>query len=661
MAKDFTEALKALPDSPGVYLMYNAEGEIIYVGKAISLKNRVRSYFQAGTSGKSAKVLAMVEHVDHFEYIRVENEVEALVLESNFIKEHAPKYNILLRDDKQYPYIRITKEPFPRIQKVRRVESDGARYYGPFPNAYAVNDTIELLQRVYKIRNCNLDFARGQRLQRPCLRYFIGQCPAPCAGKAEEAAYLASVEEAEQLLKGRDKPLRERLEKAMREASDALRYERAARLRDEIAHLQALQERQQVSFAGGSDADIIALARGVDAVTIQVFFLRGGKVVDREHFAIRASYDEEEAEILSSFLKQFYIDATYVPGEILLETAPVDETAIHSFLEQKRGRTVRLRVPQRGKKSRLLETVRMNAEEHLVKLEARRNRRERVADQGIRELEQLLQQEGLDRIEAYDISNISGVQNVGSMVVYRRAQKQPKEYRKFKIRGVEGMDEYASQREMLTRRFTRGVRERDEAKARGEVPTTGFGVLPNLILMDGGIGQVHVCEAVLRELQLEIPVAGMVKDDKHTTRALFFREREYSLEVRSALYKYLYAIQEEVHRFAINYHHQLRNRAMTHSELDDIKGIGAVRRTALLRELGSVEAVRAAGVDELAGVAGMNRRAAEAVYRYFHDTEEAAPSETTAEARNKNRRSRACKDQTRKDEGEIDGKTGKDV
>lgn len=618
--KDFTQQLKELPHQPGVYLMFNEENEVIYVGKAIDLFRRVHSYFTPSRHGKSPKVLAMVEKVDRFEYIVVENEVEALVLESNFIKEHDPYYNILLRDDKQYPYIHIPKEKFPRILKVRQVGEGGGDYFGPFPNAYAVNDIIRLLQRVFKIRTCRLDFDAGQTLKRPCLNYFIDQCPAPCVGKADEEAYMAAIDEVRDFLKGRDEEIRSYLHSEMTRAAHDLNFERAARFRDDLLHLDDLQERQKVSFTRRKDADVVAFARGVNHITIQVFFVRDGKLVDREHFEMKEAFQEEGEEIISSFLKQFYLQATYIPSEVLVGTLPTDQRAIEKFLTEQRGSKVSLLVPQRGDKRALLRTAQNNAEEELVKLERRANRKERSKDRGIKELEALLGLNEVGRVEAYDISNISGVQNVGSMVVFHREKKHPKEYRKFKIKTVEGPDEYASQREMVSRRFDHGLRDREAGKSR----KTGFAAFPDLILMDGGLGQVHLVEKILRDRDLSIPVVGMVKDDRHVTRALVYRDLEYELKLTSPLHKYLYAVQEEVHRFAISYHRKLRSKDMVHSVLDEIPGIGPIRRQALLRELGSVESVKAADLDRLERVPGMNQRAAQNVFDHFHpkNTEE---------------------------------------
>lgn len=609
--KDFSEELKQVPQSPGVYLMRDADDRIIYVGKAINLRRRVRSYFTPSSHGKTAKVLAMVEHVDHFEYILVKNEVESLVLESNFIKQHRPKYNILLRDDKQYPYIAIPKEKFPRLLKVRQVHNDGGRYFGPYPNAYAVNDTIRLLQRMYLIRTCSLDFDKDPKRSRPCLNYDMGQCLAPCMGWADEAAYLDRVDRLAEILRGKDSDLRAILEKKMQEASDALAYEKAAGYRDDLRNLDALQEKQQVSFSSGKDVDVIAMARGSEQVSMQVFFVRGGKIVNRESYEMEEAFQEEAGEIIASFLKQFYVDATTIPQEILVEEMPEDRAAIEDFLSDKRGSRVHIHVPQRGDKHGLLLTARTNAEVQLEKARRRRARRERDKDRGIRALEELVGRD-LDRLEAYDISNLSGVQNVGSMVVYRRERKESKEYRKFKIKTVEGIDEYASQREMLSRRFDHGLKDRAEGKTQ-----TGFGVLPSLVLMDGGIGQVHVAEAVLRERGLDIPVLGLFKDDKHRTKGIFYQEKERVLDPRSPLYKFLYAIQEEVHRFAISYHRKLRSKDMLTSGLDQVEGVGPKRRQALLRAFGSMEALEKASLEEIRQVPGIPEKVAQHLIQYF--------------------------------------------
>ncbi len=612
--KDFRAQLNELPDKPGVYLMFDPDGEIIYVGKAINLKRRVSSYFTKSRKGKGPKVNAMVEHVDRFEFIVVDNEVEALVLESNFIKEHEPKYNILLRDDKQYPYICISREKFPRILKVRQVKDDRAEYYGPFPNAYAVNDTINLLQGIFKIRNCNLDFDKGQTLKRPCLNYFIDRCPGPCVGKADEKAYESAVDRLRDFLKGKDREIREFLNEKMQEASSELNYERAARFRDDLLNLDRLKEKQTVSFTGGKDYDAVAFAAGRSTICVQVLFIRRGKLVDREHFRMSELYREEASEIVSSFLKQFYIKATYIPNEVLVDTYPDDGQGIEAFLTSKKGSRVSLHIPKRGEKKSIMDMAKSNAQMELDRIEKRIERRERNKDRGIKELESLLGLKNIDRIESYDISNISGVHNVGSMVVYRREKKESKEYRKFKIRTVEGADDYGSQREMLERRFDHGLKDRAEGKSLN----TGFACFPDLILMDGGRGQVSLAEEVLRERKLNIPVVGMVKDERHITRAIFFRSEEIMLDPRSQAYKFLYAVQEEVHRFAIAYHRKLRGKEMVRSELDQIKGIGRKRKTALLKAFGSIDAIKKADIEALSAVEGMNRRSARSVYEYFN-------------------------------------------
>lgn len=611
--KDFSKELKQVPNKPGIYLMFDDRNTLIYVGKAVNLKRRVSSYFIASSQAKSVKVRSMVEHVDHFEYILAANEVEALVLESNFIKEHAPKYNIVLRDDKQYPYIAITKETYPRILKVRQVKNDGKEYFGPYPNAYAVNDMITFLQRNYRIRTCRLDIDGGKRLSRPCINYFIDQCPAPCVDKADPEAYQARIQKIKDILRGEDQEIRSYLTEEMEKSSKALNFERAARFRDDLENLDGLMARQKVSFTNGQDADLVAMARGGDTITIQVFFVRAGKLVDRQHFRMEDHFTESAPAVMSQFIKQFYLNAIYIPKSVYTEVEPEDHQTIEDFLTGRKGQRVFLKTPQRGDKNALMERAHMNAEEQLAKQEIRENRKNRSRDRGIKDLEEFLGLEDLDRIEAYDVSNISGVQNVGSMVVYKREKKQPHEYRKFKIRSVDGVDEYGSQREMLSRRFDHGLKDIKAGRTQ-----TGFGVLPDLILMDGGKGQVNVCQEVLDQRDLDIPVLGMVKDDKHRTKGLLYKNREYLINPSLPLYKFLYAIQEEVHRFAISYHRQLRGKAMVQSELDDISGIGPKRRQALLREFGSVEGVRQAGLGELAQVDGMNRGVASNVFNYFH-------------------------------------------
>ncbi len=607
------ETLQRLPDEPGVYIMKDGAGTIIYVGKAISLKKRVRQYFNKDKN-KHPKVVALVSHIASIEYIIVDNEVEALILESNFIKENRPHYNVLLRDDKQYPYIKVTNEKFPRLLKVRQVHKDRANYFGPFPNAFAVNDLIDLMQELYSIRTCNLNFDKGQRLPRPCLNYFIDRCKGPCIGEVDEEEYHSAIREVEQFLSGREDKLIDLLTERMKSASAALNFEAAAKYRDNLKSVEIIMEKQKISKAGQVDSDLIAMARGEGSVCIQVFFMRAGKIVDREHFIMKDDYEVEPQEILSSFMKQFYIDMTYIPKEILVESMPEDSEAIASFLSQKRGNKVFLHEPKRGEKVDALDMVRKNAADMLEKYEKQANRKERNRSIALGELEELLGIQPLKRLEAYDISNISGVQSVGSMIVFENGEKAPKEYRKYKIKSVEGPDDYKSLEEVLTRRFKRGLLERSEGRTH-----SGLAKFPSLILMDGGKGQIGVAKKVLASLGIDLPVCGLVKDDHHTTRGIIYKDREFRLKVNSPGYRLVYKIQEEAHRFAIAYHRKLRNVAMKQSILDDVPGIGAVRKAALLSTLKSVDNIKAATVEELAAVPKMNRSAAEKVYRFFND------------------------------------------
>lgn len=605
------ELLKELPDAPGVYLMMNAEDEVIYVGKAISLKKRVRSYFTS-LSGQHGKVRAMVSHIARFEYIIVDNEVEALVLESNLIKEKKPRYNILLRDDKQYPYILITDQAYPRLLKVRSVGSEKGEYFGPFPNAYAVNDLISLMQRIFPLRTCNLRFEKGERLERPCLNYFIGRCPAPCVDLADEAEYMRAIESVRAFLRGKSEGLIEETESRMKKAAAQMQYELAATYRDNLQSIKTLLEKQTISTTKDLDIDLIAMARSDRRCCVQVFFMRGGKIVEREHFIIDDDYKEEDKDILQAFMMQFYMDSSYVPQEVLVDAEPTDRVAIEQFLESKRGTVVHIRTPKRGKKFDLLDTVRNNAKDMLDKYEAKIRRRERTKPVGLEQLEEILKIGDLDRIECYDISNLSGAQTVGSMVVFVGGEKAPKEYRKFKIRTVQGPDDVGSHRELLTRRLNRALTEikNDEAPS-------SFGTLPNLILIDGGKNQVNAALAVVQEAGLHIPVCGLVKDAFHNTRGLIWNDEEIALPIRSPLYRFVYEIQEEAHRFAISYHRKLRENQMTKTALDEISGIGSKRKKALLTHFKTLPAIQEASVEELAQVPGMNRGAAENIYRYF--------------------------------------------
>lgn len=606
--KDFKYELSMLPDLPGVYLMKDKDEQIIYVGKAKNLKNRVRSYFQSD-SNKSLKVIKMVEKIDHFEYIIVETEAEALVLESNFIKEHRPHYNILLRDDKQYPYIMITQEKFPRIMKVRQVKNDKNIYFGPYPNAFAVNDIIDLLQSIFKIRTCNLNFDKGARLKRPCLNYYIGKCDAPCVGKADEAVYMDNVQSVIDFLKGKEDKLNSYLKNKMIEFSKELKFEKAAEYRDYLVSIQSLMERQKVTNVNANNIDIVAMYKKANFACIQIYFMRDGKIVDREHFIMDDSWNDNDNEIMTSFIKQFYLTTTYVPREILVDNIPDDLDLLEGLLKDKMERKVEIKKPLRGQKVDLLNLASANAKKMMEEFLQKRDERERKKNLGLKMLEKTLAITPIDRIEAYDISNTSGVNSVGSMVVYEEGQKAKKEYRKFKIRTVKGPDDYASMEEVLTRRFRRAIQ--------AETRESGFGRLPDLIIMDGGKGHVNIAEEVIKSFGLDIKVVGLAKDEKHRTRALVLDDKEIDLDRNSAVYRFLYGIQEEVHRFALDYHNKLRTSSITTSELSKIDGLGKKRIEALYKHFKSFKAIKEASIEELSRCPGINKKVAENIYRYF--------------------------------------------
>ena len=609
--KDLKEKLKELPDKPGVYIMRNAQGEIIYVGKAISLKNRVKQYFD-NNKNKGAKVVAMVSHIVDFEYIIVQNEVEALVLESNLIKKNRPKYNIVLRDDKQYPYIKINKEKYPRIQKVRQVKKDGADYFGPYPDAYAVNDAIDLFHSYYPFRTCNLNFDKGQSLDRPCLNYFINRCKGPCIGEEDEERYLKNIDDVRRFLDKKDRVIPDMVLEKMNEESEKLNFEVAAKYRDYYRALSIISERQYVTETGGDDVDIIAINKGASIIVVQVFFMRKGHIVDREHFIIKNDFSESEADIMSSFIKQFYLDLLFIPKEILVQTMPNDLDSITDYLNHKKGSKVTIHEPKLGKKHELITMAARNAHDMRLKHEKRINKKERNKSSGISQLKEILNLSKANRIEAYDISNTSGVQSVGSMVVFENGIASPKEYRKFKIKTVEGQDYYASLKEVLTRRFLNAKKE----IAKGSTHT-GFGKLPHLILMDGGKGQVRMAMEVLLEMDIDIEVAGLVKDDKHTTRGIIYKNDEIPIRRKDPVYKLIYEIQEEAHRFAINYHRSLMRKSMKKSELDEIRGVGAKTKANLYKHFKTISNIKKASVEELMEVPLVGRESALEIYKYF--------------------------------------------
>lgn len=613
------EELKKLPDKPGVYIMKDKNEEIIYVGKAISLRKRVRQYFQS-SKNNPPKVKAMVKHISEFEYIIVDNEVEALILEANLIKKHKPKYNILLRDDKQYPYIKVTiNEKYPRVLKTRQVKKDGAKYFGPYPSASAVNDAIEIIRNLYPIRTCNRNLEKDIGKSRPCLNYYIGRCLGPCQGNVDEEKYLEMIDEILLFLNGKEDRLIEIIEEKMKEASKKLDFESAAKYRDQINSLNLLHERQKiVSTTHLVDQDVIAMARGIEEVCIQVFFIRDGKILGREHFILEDTYNEERGEILSSFIKQFYIGSAYIPKEIILEEEIEDMEILSKWLSEKRGNKVTITVPKRGEKLELIEMVRKNAIDMLNKYGDRFIKKAKENQRALKEISEALGLgRELNRIEAFDISNIMGVEPVGSMVVFEKGEPKKSDYRRFRIKTRTTPDDYGSLEEVLTRRFTRGLEER-EIMEENKIEAKGFSAFPDLIMIDGGKGQVNVALRVLKSLKLDIPVCGLVKDDFHKTRGIIFNNREINLDEDSLGFKMIYRIQEEAHRFAISYHRSLRSKEMFKSELDDIKGIGEKRKKALLKHFQSLERIKKATVEELAEVEGMNKKVAEELYYHFH-------------------------------------------
>ncbi len=613
------EELKKLPVKPGVYIMHDRHDTIIYVGKAVVLKNRVRQYFQKGYK-RSPKIEHMVSQIERFEYIVTDSELEALVLESNLIKEHRPKYNTMLKDDKAYPYIRVTvQEDFPRVMVARSRKKDGARYFGPYTNATAVRDIIELLRKLYSIRSCSRVLPRDIGKDRPCLYHHIGQCGAPCQGYISKEQYRENVQKLISFLKGRVEDEIAELTEKMMKASEDMRFEEAARYRDLIESIKELREKQKITGTDGDDRDIIAIAMDhpsaasdpelgfVRNAVIQVFFVRGGKLIGREHFFLTADDTDDPREVVRAFISQYYASTPMIPKELMLETDIPDRELLEQWLTSRRGSKVTIRIPQKGLKEKLVEMARENAD-IVLNRDRERLRREEMRTLGaVREIRDLLGIPCADRMESYDISNISGADSVGSMIVYEKGKPKRSDYRKFRIKWVEGPNDYASMEEVLTRRYTR-AKEGDPSFAR----------LPDVILMDGGKGQVHAAEHVLHELGFNIPVAGMVKDDFHRTRGLYFHDRELPIKRDSEGFKLLTRVQDEVHRFAIEYHRLLRSKGQVYSVLDDIEGIGPARRKALLRTFKTTEAIRDASVEELLHAPSMNEAAAENVYRFFH-------------------------------------------
>lgn len=603
---DIQEQLKKLPAEPGVYLMKDKYDNIIYVGKAISLKNRVRQYFQS-SKNHSSKVKSMVGHIHQFEYIITDSELEALILECNLIKQYRPKYNVLLRDDKTYPYIKITlNEDYPRVLKVRRVLKDKAKYFGPYTNLSAVNDTLEIIRNTYPIRTCNIDIDRAiKNKMRPCLNMHIKKCVGPCTGNVSKEEYNKMIEEIILFLSGKEEKFIEILKEKMKKCSEDFNFEEAAIYRDKIKNLEEIIQKQKIDTTiSDLNQDVIAMARADNEACVQVFFIRNGKIVGREHFILDGVMDSSKESILGSFVKQFYSQQEYIPKELIIEYEIEDNFILEEWLSSKKGQKVSIKVPQKGEKKSLIEMVSKNAEEYLVKFSDLNKRKYEKSLGALEELKQILSLASTPkRIESFDISNIQGVDSIGSMVVYTNGKKDKKEYRRYKIKTVIGPNDYGSMAEIVERRLK-------------------YGNLPDLILLDGGKGQVSAVKKVLDANNVEIPLWGMYKDDKHRTKGLISQEMEIELDKTSNLYRFVAGIQEEVHNYAITYHRSLRDKSLTKSILDEIDGVGEKRKKSLLNHFKDVENIKKASFEEILEVDGMNKKVAENIYNFFGGVDE---------------------------------------
>ena len=610
---DIREELKKLPDHPGVYIMHDDRDAIIYIGKAISLKNRVRQYFQTSRN-KGPKIEKMVTHIDHFEYILTDSELEALVLECNLIKEHRPKYNTMLKDDKTYPYIKVTLgEAYPRVLFSRQMKKDKSKYYGPYTSAGAVKDTIELVQKLFQIRTCNRTLPRDIGKERPCLNYHIHQCQAPCQGYISKEDYRTQIRSAMELLNGNFNPVIRNLEEKMQAASEALEFEKAMEFRDLLTSVRQVAQKQKITSFDGEDRDILALAMDDRDAVVQVFFVREGRLIGREHFHVTIGAEDTKKEVLSTFISQYYAGTPFVPKEIMLPMEIEDADVVAQWLSAKRGQKVYIRVPKKGQREKLVELAEQNAVMVLTQDKEKIRREEGRTIGAVKEIADLLELGYVKRMEAYDISNTNGFESVGSMVVYEKGKPKRNDYRKFKIKGVKGANDYASMNEVLTRRFGHGLREKEEGRELGS-----FTVFPDLILMDGGKGQVNIALEVLDKLNLDIPVCGMVKDDHHRTRGLYYHNEEIPIDRNSEAFRLITRIQDEAHRFAITFHRQLRSQGQVHSILDDIPGVGPARRKDLMKHFANIEAIKNATVEELKSLPSMNEKSAKDVYDFFH-------------------------------------------
>lgn len=600
MAFNIEEELKKLPSKPGVYLMHDERDAIIYVGKAISLKNRVRQYFQSSRN-KGVKIEQMVTHIARFEYIITDSELEALVLECNLIKEHRPKYNTMLMDDKAYPFIKVTvQEDFPRVLFARQMYKDKAKYYGPYTSAAAVKDTIDLIHKLYGIRTCNRQLPKMQGKERPCLNYHIHQCPAPCQGYISKEEYGESVKKALHFLNGNYAPILKELEEKMQQAAEEMEFEKAIEYRELLGSVKKIAQKQKITNSDMEDKDVIAMAKDREDAVVQVFFIRDGRLIGRDHFCLHIAADDKKEEILAAFVKQFYAGTPYIPREIMMQYEIGEAEVIESWLSERKGQKVHICVPKKGEKEKLVELAQKNAKMVLDQDKERIRREEGRTIGAMKEIAGLLNLPEISRVEAYDISNISGFQTVGSMVVFEKGKPKRSDYRKFRIRGVQGADDYASMEEMLTRRLSH------------------YETYPDLIMMDGGRGQVNIALKVMDAVGVHVPVCGMVKDDHHRTRGIYFNNVEIPIDRYSEGFRLVTRIQDEAHRFAIEYHRSLRSKEQVHSVLDDIKGIGPARRRALMKAFQTLDDLKAASEEELAQVEGMNSLSARQVYEFFH-------------------------------------------
>lgn len=616
---NFEEELKKLPREPGVYIMRDDKDVILYVGKAINLHNRVRSYFRENI-GRGPAIDKMVTLISRFEYIVTDSELEALVLENNLIKEYSPKYNTLLKDDKTYPYIKVTVgEEYPRILFSRTMKKDKSKYFGPYTSAGAVKDTIELLNKLYFLRTCNRTLPRDIGLERPCLNYHIKQCLAPCQGYISKEQYREQVDQALDFLNGNYNSILKDLEGKMQAAAEKLDFEAAAGYRDLYNSVTQVSQKQKITDSVGEDKDIIALYQDEAEAVVQVFFVRDGKLIGREHYYMTHVSGSKKPEILGNFVKQFYAGTPFIPRELMLQYEIEDSELIENWLSERKGGRVHIRVPKIGAKEKLVELAAQNAKHTLEQDRERLKREEGRTIGAVKEIAAILGLEHIERMEAFDISNINGFENVGSMIVFEKGKPKPSDYRKFRIRTVSGPDDYACMREVLTRRFTHGMEERAELEEKDLDKSYGsFTKFPDLLMMDGGRGQVNIALSVLEELHIDIPVCGMVKDDNHRTRGLYFHNVELPIDTRSEGFKLITRVQDEAHRFAIEYHRSLRSKAQVKSVLDDIPGVGPARRKALMRHFKSIEEIKSATAEQLAEIPELNRRAAEDIWLFFH-------------------------------------------